>query len=133
MLAVLQLVGVIVAHPTFDSTFPAVTSFAVDNGNGIQFGSVPGTVYNCSLRRNLRIPFTGIIPEPLPKQLDKETDAKPIAYGGMLIGVRTCSTDLSVCNRICLVLNMFRMQLTTDDALCWCNRYLRWWYRSYDR
>ena len=36
MLAVAAF-GVIVAHPTFDSSFPAVTSFAVDNGNGVQY------------------------------------------------------------------------------------------------
>ena len=36
MLAVAAF-GVIVAHPTFDSSFPAFSGFAVDNGNGMQY------------------------------------------------------------------------------------------------
>lgn len=36
MLAV-AVFAVVVAHPTFDASFPAVTGFAVDNGNGVQY------------------------------------------------------------------------------------------------
>lgn len=75
--------GVIVAHPTFDSTFPAVTSFAVDNGNGIQFMfPVLFTTVACGAISG----FHSLVSSgTTSKQLDKETDAKPIAYGGMLL------------------------------------------------
>ena len=74
---------VIVAHPTFDSTFPAVTSFAVDNGNGIQFMfPVLFTTVACGAISG----FHSLVSSgTTSKQLDKETDAKPIAYGGMLL------------------------------------------------
>ena len=29
--------GVVVAHPTFDASFPVFGGFAVDNGNGVQY------------------------------------------------------------------------------------------------
>jgi len=82
MLAVAAF-GVIVAHPTFDSTFPAVTSFAVDNGNGIQFMfPVLFTTVACGAISG----FHSLVSSgTTSKQLDKETDAKPIAYGGMLL------------------------------------------------
>ena len=75
--------GVIVAHPTFDSTFPAVTSLAVDNGNGIQYMfPVLFTTVACGAISG----FHSLVSSgTTSKQLDKETDAKPIAYGGMLL------------------------------------------------
>lgn len=82
MLAVAAF-GVIVAHPTFDSSFPAFAGFAVDNGNGMQY-LIPGTVYNSCLWCDLR--FHSLVSSgTTSKQLDKETDARPIAYGGMLL------------------------------------------------
>ena len=82
MLAVAAF-GVIVAHPTFDSTFPAVTSFAVDNGNGVQYMfPVLFTTVACGAISG----FHSLVSSgTTSKQLDKETDAKPIAYGGMLL------------------------------------------------
>ena len=82
MLAVAAF-GVIVAHPTFDSTFPTVTSFAVDNGNGIQYMfPVLFTTVACGAISG----FHSLVSSgTTSKQLDKETDAKPIAYGGMLL------------------------------------------------
>ena len=82
MLAVAAF-GVIVDHPTFDSTFPAVTSFAVDNGNGTQYMfPVLFTTVACGAISG----FHSLVSSgTTSKQLDKETDAKPIAYGGMLL------------------------------------------------
>ena len=82
MLAVAAF-GVIVAHPTFDSSFPAVTSFAVDNGNGVQYMfPVLFTTVACGAISG----FHSLVSSgTTSKQLDKETDAKPIAYGGMLL------------------------------------------------
>ena len=82
MLAVAAF-GVIGAHPTFDSTFPAVTSFAVDNGNGTQYMfPVLFTTVACGAISG----FHSLVSSgTTSKQLDKETDAKPIAYGGMLL------------------------------------------------
>lgn len=82
MLAVAAF-GVIVTHPTFDSTFPAVTSFAVDNGNGTQYMfPVLFTTVACGAISG----FHSLVSSgTTSKQLDKETDAKPIAYGGMLL------------------------------------------------
>ena len=82
MLAVAAF-GVIGAHPTFDSSFPAVTSFAVDNGNGVQYMfPVLFTTVACGAISG----FHSLVSSgTTSKQLDKETDAKPIAYGGMLL------------------------------------------------
>lgn len=75
--------GVIFAHPTFDATFPAVTGFAVDNGNGIQYlFPVLFTTVACGAISG----FHSLVSSgTTSKQLDKEKDAKPIAYGGMLL------------------------------------------------
>ncbi len=75
--------AVIAAHPTFDSTFPAVTSFAVDNGNGVQYMfPVLFTTVACGAISG----FHSLVSSgTTSKQLDKESDAKPIAYGGMLL------------------------------------------------
>lgn len=82
MLAVAAF-GVIFAHPTFDSSFPAFTGFAVDNGNGVQYMfPVLFTTVACGAISG----FHSLVSSgTTSKQLDKETDAKPIAYGGMLI------------------------------------------------
>ncbi|MBQ0058377.1 MAG: carbon starvation protein A [Lachnospiraceae bacterium] len=83
MLAV-ALFGVIVAHPTVSSeAFPAVAGFAVDNGNGVQYlFPVLFTTVACGAISG----FHSLVSSgTTSKQLDKEADAKPIAYGGMLL------------------------------------------------
>jgi carbon starvation protein len=85
MLAV-AIFGVIGCHPNIDSTFPAFAGFAVDNGNGIQYlFPVLFTTVACGAISG----FHSLVSSgTTSKQLDKETDAKPIAYGGMC----TCSS-----------------------------------------
>lgn len=80
---IVAILGVILAHPTFDSTFPAVTGFAVDNGNGVQYlFPVLFTTVACGAISG----FHSLVSSgTTSKQLDKESDAKPIAYGGMLL------------------------------------------------
>ena len=76
--------GVVVAHPTFDNaSFPAFTNFAVDNGNGTQYlFPVLFTTVACGAISG----FHSLVSSgTTSKQLDKEKDAKPIAYGGMLL------------------------------------------------
>ena len=75
--------GVVVAHPTFDSSFPAFGGFAVDNGNGTQYlFPVLFTTVACGAISG----FHSLVSSgTTSKQLDKEKDAKPIAYGGMLL------------------------------------------------
>ena len=82
MLAVAAF-GVIVAHPTFDSSFPVFAGFAVDNGNGMQYlFPVLFTTVACGAISG----FHSLVSSgTTSKQLDKETDARPIAYGGMLL------------------------------------------------
>ncbi|MGN0316386.1 MAG: carbon starvation protein A [Lachnospira sp.] len=83
MLAV-AVFGVVVAHPDIDpATFPAFTGFAVDNGNGIQYlFPVLFTTVACGAISG----FHSLVSSgTTAKQLDKESHAKPIAYGGMLL------------------------------------------------
>ena len=82
MLAV-AVFAVVVAHPTFDASFPAVKGFAVDNGNGVQYlFPVLFTTVACGAISG----FHSLVSSgTTSKQLDKEKDAKPIAYGGMLL------------------------------------------------
>ncbi len=83
MLAV-AFVGVIGAHPNIDpELFPAFTGFAVDNGNGMQYlFPILFTTVACGAISG----FHSLVSSgTTSKQLDKETDAKPIAYGGMLL------------------------------------------------
>lgn len=82
MLAVAAF-GVLFAHPAFDSSFPAFSGFAVDNGNGVQYlFPVLFTTVACGAISG----FHSLVSSgTTSKQLDKETDAKPIAYGGMLL------------------------------------------------
>ncbi|MBQ0000768.1 MAG: carbon starvation protein A [Clostridiales bacterium] len=84
MLAV-ALVGVVISHATLGGAdgLPMITGFAVDNGNGIQYMfPVLFTTVACGAISG----FHSLVSSgTTSKQLDKETDAKPIAYGGMLL------------------------------------------------
>ena len=84
MMAV-ALVGIIVSHAPMGGAdgLPMVTSFAVDNGNGMQYMfPVLFTTGACGAISG----FHSLVSSgTTSKQLDKETDAKPIAYGGMLL------------------------------------------------
>lgn len=78
------VVGVVGAHPNINpELFPAFAGFAVDNGNGIQFMfPILFTTVACGAISG----FHSLVSSgTTSKQLDKETDAKPIAYGGMLL------------------------------------------------
>ena len=81
---IVAIVGIIGAHPDIDpKLFPAVTGFAVDNGNGVQllFPILFTTVACGAISGFHSLVSSGTT----SKQLDKESDAKPIAYGGMLL------------------------------------------------
>ena len=84
MMAV-ALVGVVLSHAQLGGAdgLPAVTSFAVDNGNGMQYMfPVLFTTVACGAISG----FHSLVSSgTTSKQLDKEKDAKPIAYGGMLL------------------------------------------------
>ncbi len=84
MLAV-TIVGVIIAHPTMGGAdgLQAFAGFAVNNGNGTQYiFPVLFTTVACGAISG----FHSLVSSgTTSKQLDKETDAKPIAYGGMLL------------------------------------------------
>ncbi|MDO4299729.1 MAG: carbon starvation CstA family protein [Lachnospiraceae bacterium] len=81
---IVAVVGVVGAHPDIDpELFPAFAGFAVDNGNGMQYlFPVLFTTVACGAISG----FHSLVSSgTTSKQLDKETDAKPIAYGGMLL------------------------------------------------
>ena len=81
---IVAVVGVVGAHPNIDpELFPAFAGFAVDNGNGIQYlFPVLFTTVACGAISG----FHSLLSSgTTSKQLDKESDAKPIAYGGMLL------------------------------------------------
>lgn len=84
MLAV-ALVGVIISHAGMGGGdgLAAFNGFAVDNGNGMQYlFPVLFTTVACGAISG----FHSLVSSgTTSKQLDKETDAKPIAYGGMLL------------------------------------------------
>ena len=84
MLAV-ALVGVIISHAGMGGAdgLAAFNGFAVDNGNGMQYlFPVLFTTVACGAIAG----FHSLVSSgTTSKQLDKETDAKPIAYGGMLL------------------------------------------------
>ena len=84
MLAV-ALVGVIISHAGMGGAdgLAAFNGFAVDNGNGTQYlFPVLFTTVACGAISG----FHSLVSSgTTSKQLDKETDAKPIAYGGMLL------------------------------------------------
>lgn len=90
MLAV-ALVGVVISHTSLGGAgfvegaegLKAFSGFAVDNGNGTQYlFPVLFTTVACGAISG----FHSLVSSgTTSKQLDKETDAKPIAYGGMLL------------------------------------------------
>ena len=79
---IIAFVGVVGAHPNLDE-FPVFAGFAVDNGNGMQYMfPVLFTTVACGAISG----FHSLVSSgTTSKQLDKESDAKPIAYGGMLL------------------------------------------------
>ena len=81
---IVAFVGIIGAHPTIDeSVFPAFAGFTVNNANGTQFlFPILFTTVACGAISG----FHSLVSSgTTSKQLDKESDAKPIAYGGMLL------------------------------------------------
>ena len=84
MLAV-ALIGVVISHAGMGGAdgLAAFNGFAVDNGNGMQYlFPVLFTTVACGAISG----FHSLVSSgTTSKQLDKETDAKPIAYGGMLL------------------------------------------------
>ncbi|MDD6804724.1 MAG: carbon starvation protein A [Clostridiales bacterium] len=84
MLAV-ALIGVVISHAPLGGAdgLQAFAGFAVDNGNGMQYMfPVLFTTVACGAISG----FHSLVSSgTTSKQLDKETDAKPIAYGGMLL------------------------------------------------
>lgn len=84
MLAV-ALVGVFISHANLGGAdgLQAFEGFAIDNGNGVQYMfPVLFTTVACGAISG----FHSLVSSgTTSKQLDKEKDAKPIAYGGMLL------------------------------------------------
>lgn len=81
---IVAFIGIIGAHPTIDeSVFPAFAGFTVHNANGTQFlFPILFTTVACGAISG----FHSLVSSgTTSKQLDKESDAKPIAYGGMLL------------------------------------------------
>ena len=81
---IVAIVGIVGAHPTIDeSVFPAFAGFTINNANGTQFlFPILFTTVACGAISG----FHSLVSSgTTSKQLDKETDAKPIAYGGMLL------------------------------------------------
>lgn len=81
---IVAIVGIVGAHPDIKpDLFPAFAGFAVDNGNGVQYlFPILFTTVACGAISG----FHSLVSSgTTSKQLDKESDAKPIAYGGMLL------------------------------------------------
>lgn len=79
----IAVIGVIIAHPAMDS-LPAFTGFAVTNEKGIVKYLFP--VLFTTIACGAISGFHSLVSSgTTSKQLDKEKDAKPIAYGGMLL------------------------------------------------
>lgn len=81
---IIAVVGVVGAHPNIDSElFPAFTGFKVENANGVQYlFPILFTTVACGAISG----FHSLVSSgTTSKQLDREKDAKPIAYGGMLL------------------------------------------------
>jgi len=76
------IIGVVGAHPSMDS-FPAFTGFSVNDGNGIQYMfPILFTTVACGAISG----FHSLVSSgTTSKQLNKKKEAKPIAYGGMLL------------------------------------------------
>ena len=80
----IAVVGVVGAHPNIDpELFPAFAGFKVENANGVQYlFPILFTTVACGAISG----FHSLVSSgTTSKQLDKEKDAKPIAYGGMLL------------------------------------------------
>ncbi|MCD8159784.1 MAG: hypothetical protein LUE61_01070, partial [Clostridiales bacterium] len=77
----LAVIGVVLAHPSMDSM--ATAEWAVESSSGTTYlFPVLFTTIACGVISG----FHSLISSgTTSKQLDKETDAKPIAYGGMLL------------------------------------------------
>lgn len=81
---IIAVVGVVGAHPNIDpELFPAFTGFKVENANGVQYlFPILFTTVACGAISG----FHSLVSSgTTSKQLDREKDAKPIAYGGMLL------------------------------------------------
>ncbi len=81
---IVAVVGIVGAHPDIKpDLFPAYAGFAVDNGNGVQYlFPILFTTVACGAISG----FHSLVSSgTTSKQLDKEKDARPIAYGGMLL------------------------------------------------
>ena len=81
---IIAVVGVIIAHPALDA-LPAFTGFKVTNNDtGVVKYLFP--VLFTTIACGAISGFHSLVSSgTTSKQLDKETDAKPIAYGGMLL------------------------------------------------
>jgi len=109
MLAV-ALIGVLISHaPLGGDGLAAFKGFAVDNGNGIQYMfPVLFTTVACGAISG----FHSLVSSgTTSKQLDKESDAKPIAYGGMLL-----ECVLAVIT-VCAINFAFKYNATADEAV----------------
>lgn len=81
---IVAVVGIFCAHPDIDpNLFPAFTGFSVTTKNGVLFlFPILFTTVACGAISG----FHSLVSSgTTAKQLDKESDAKPIAYGGMLL------------------------------------------------
>ena len=81
---ILAFVGIVGAHPDINpEKFPAFTGFAVETKNGIQYlFPILFTTVACGAISG----FHAIVSSgTTSKQLDKESHARPIAYGSMLL------------------------------------------------
>ena len=81
---IVAIVGIFGAHPDIDpKLFPAFTGFSVATKNGVLFlFPILFTTVACGAISG----FHSLVSSgTTSKQLDKEKDAKPIAYGGMLL------------------------------------------------
>jgi carbon starvation protein len=82
---VVAVVGIVGAHPTLD--IPAFTGFvdSAEYGSGSSLGTLFPALF-VTIACGAISGFHSLVGSgTTAKQLDKETDAKPIAYGGMLI------------------------------------------------
>ncbi|MDD3114827.1 MAG: carbon starvation CstA family protein [Anaerovibrio sp.] len=81
---IVAFVGVIGAHPDINpESFPAFTGFAIETKNGMQYlFPILFTTVACGAISG----FHSLVSSgTTSKQLDKESDARPIAYGSMLL------------------------------------------------
>lgn len=82
---IVAVVGILGAHPTLD--IPAFTGFvdSAEKGAGVSLGSMFPALF-VTIACGAISGFHSLVGSgTTSKQLDKESDAKPIAYGGMLI------------------------------------------------